>query len=148
MIYLGADHRGFELKEKIKTWLGEWGYEFQDLGALKYQPEDDFVDYAALVAREVVKKKGSLGILVCGTGAGMDIASNKIDGVRSILALSAEHARRSKIADFGNVLSLAVDYFSEPEVRKMVRFFLETDYSSEPRYLRRVEKIRQLEKNN
>jgi ribose 5-phosphate isomerase B len=148
MIYLGSDHRGFSLKEKIKIWLEDWGFKFQDMGAETYKKRDDFIDYALLVAEKVAKRDDSLGILVCRTGVGMDIAANKVNGVRSVLAISPEQVYQSKNDDHVNVLSLAVGYLSEPKLKKIVRFFLETEPSNEPRFLRRIEKIRQIEKED
>jgi len=148
MIYLGADHRGFALKEKIKTWLKDWGFKFQDMGAKTYKKKDDFADYALLVAEKVAKRDNSLGILVCSTGVGMDIAANKVNGIRSVLAISPEQVYQSKNDDHVNILSLAADFLSETKVKKIVRFFLETEPSNEPRFLRRIEKIRQIEKED
>lgn len=148
MIYLGADFRGFALKEKIKGWLNEWGEEYEDLGAQEYQEGDDYPDYAESVARFVVKKPAALGILICATGAGMDIAANKVGGARSVLALNAEHAHRVRQTDHANILALAAEYLSEEEVKKTIRFFLETEPSTEPRYLRRKEKVAQIELNH
>ncbi len=148
MIYLGADFRGFKIKEKMKAWLREWGEEFVDLGAVEYQEGDDYPDYAVLVAREVVKRPTAVGILACGTGAGMAIAANKVPGARAVLALSPEHAHRVRQTDHVNILALPAEYLSEEEVKKTIRFFLETEYSTEPRYLRRVEKIGQIERDH
>lgn len=83
MIYLGADHGGFSFKEKIKEFLKELKIEYQDLGNTKFEPEDDFVDYAVAVAKKVVETNGK-GILVCTNGEGMCIAANKIKGIRAV----------------------------------------------------------------
>ena len=146
MIYLGADHRGFALKEKVKTWLDKWNYKYQDLGAFKLDPHDDFPDFAIPVARAVVKGKESRGILICAGGAGMDIVANKIRGIRSVLAVTPKQVYYSRRDDHVNVLTLAADYLPVKEVKKSIRFFLETDESHEPRFLRRLAKISRLEK--
>ena len=78
MIYIGADHRGFELKEKTKVWLAEQGYEVEDVGDHVFDPGDDYVDYAIKVAESIEGNGGdSRGILLCGSGHGMDIAANR-----------------------------------------------------------------------
>jgi len=148
MVYLGADHNGFALKEKIKIWLRDWGYEFRDLGAAEFDQGDDFPDFGVPVAREVARRKGSFGILVCRSGCGMDIVANKVKGVRCILAVNSDQVFHSRKEDQVNVLSLPADFISEKEAKKAVRFFLETEPALDPRYLRRIEKINQLEKES
>jgi ribose 5-phosphate isomerase B len=91
-IYLGADHRGFELKEKLKSFLRDLGFDYQDLGASIYNKEDDYPDFAKLVGEKVVADLGSRGILICGSGIGIAIAANKIKGVRAGTALKSEQA--------------------------------------------------------
>jgi RpiB/LacA/LacB family sugar-phosphate isomerase len=82
-IYLGADHRGFTLKEKLKQWLESQGYAVQDMGAHVLTPGDDYTDYASAVGFNVAKSDDAKGIVVCGSGVGVDVVANKIDGVRS-----------------------------------------------------------------
>jgi len=85
MIYIGADHRGYPLKEKIAKWLYEMEYEFMDLGAASLDPKDDYTKYATEVASLVSKDKESLGVLICGSGVGVEVIANKFDGVRAEL---------------------------------------------------------------
>ncbi|HUW22300.1 MAG TPA: RpiB/LacA/LacB family sugar-phosphate isomerase [Candidatus Bathyarchaeia archaeon] len=148
MIYLGADHQGFALKEKIKKWLDDWDFKYQDLGASKFDPKDDFPDYGFMVAKEVIKRKDSWGILICGSGAGMDIVANKVKGIRSLLAISAKQVYQAKKDNHTNILCLAANFVSLKETKKIIRFFLETEFAQENKYLRRVEKISQVEKIN
>ena len=75
MIYLGADHRGYELKEKIKQWLEELGYQYEDCGALQYDKNDDYPDFATAVARKLEDSPQARGILICGSGIGICIAT-------------------------------------------------------------------------
>src|SRR3972149_6282523 len=110
MIYIGADHRGFQLKEEIKKYLAERGEKFKDIGNLKFEPDDDYPDFAVKVAGEVAKSpKKNRGILLCGSGVGVDVAANKVRGVRSALALSAWMAQAAREDDEVNVLSLSAD---------------------------------------
>ncbi len=87
-IYLGADHRGYQLKEKIAKWLFEWKYDFSDMGAEHLDPEDDYPVYAEKVASIVANEEESRGILLCGSGVGVDVAANKFDGVRASIGKS------------------------------------------------------------
>ena len=96
MIYLGADHRGFRLKEEIKKFLAEKNYQFEDMGNLAYDPNDDYTDFAKLVAKKVSEKpEENKGILICGSGVGVDIVANKFKGVRSALADDVQTAKQS-----------------------------------------------------
>ncbi len=148
MIYLGADHRGYELKERVARWLFEWGYEFLDLGASSYIPEDDYVKYASEVASLVGKEENSKGILLCGSGVGADIAANKFDGVRASIGKDTEQVRSGRNDDDMNILVLAADYTNENEAKEMVKKFLETKFGEKKRYKKRIEDIKRLEENN
>ncbi len=145
-IYLGADHRGFKLKGKIKKWLEEWGYEVRDMGNIEYEKTDDYPDYADRVAKKVQKK--GRGILVCGSGVGMSVAANKHKEVRSILGFDKEQVRHGVESDDGNVLSLAADHFKDNEARELVKVFLETEYGKEERNIRRLKKVTNIEKGS
>ena len=148
MIYLGTDHRGFELKEKIKQWLGEWRQPFEDLGNTVYDQTDDYVDFASQVARRVAESpQEHRGILLCGSGAGVDIVANKIKGVRSVLIWTDidNLVRDSRQKDNANVLSLPANYLTEEQAQKIVKLWLETPNASEERHLRRLQKITDLE---
>src|SRR5450830_1658807 len=82
-IFIGADHRGYELKEKIAKWLFEMEHAYQDLGALSLDPKDDYTKYAEEVASLVAKNPGSRGILLCKSGVGIEVMANKFDGIRA-----------------------------------------------------------------
>src|SRR3989304_5391868 len=101
-IYLGADHKGFELKEKIKQWFDD--YEWYDLGNLIYDQNDDYTTYAKLVAQKIQEDKNSLGILLCGSGVGVDIVANKFDGVRSSIGKNIDQVKAGRNDDNMNVL--------------------------------------------
>lgn len=146
MIYLGADHRGFKLKEKVKEWLEEWGEEYEDMGNVKYDPEDDFPDYAIKVG-EKVAKGGGLGILACGSG-GMALVANKIKGVWAVEAWDVERARHAKAHDYVNVLALPADVVSEGKAKEIIKVWLETVVKKEEKYQRRLDKIRKIEEDN
>jgi ribose 5-phosphate isomerase B len=148
MIYLGADHRGYKLKEKLKTFLKEEGYQFEDLGAHTINPSDDYPDNASLVAQKISEDpQNSQGILVCGSGVGVDIVANKIKGVRSSLVWLAdkELVKRSRSHDGANVLALPADYITDEQAKTIVKIWLTTAFSGEDRHKRRLAKIAALE---
>ena len=150
-IYLGSDHRGYALKEKIAKWLFEWGYEFDDLGAETYDEKDDYTKYASDVASIV--KSSSLsssarGILLCGSGVGVDVMANKFDGVRASIGIDPEQVKQGRNDDEMNILVIAADHTEEHDAKEMVKAFLETDFSGKARYERRLQDIKNIEANN
>lgn len=146
-VYIGADHRGFELKEELKDFLMN-EYEVEDLGNLALDPKDDYPDFAASVARCVAEDKEARGIVICGSGAGVDIVANKFDGVRAVLAGSPEEIRSAREDDNVNVLALASDFTGEEEARIISQTFLETKFKNEERHARRLDKIADIERSN
>lgn len=146
MIYLGADHRGYELKEKIKSWLSVWGYEYEDMGAHEYDKDDDYPDFAIAVAEKVATNHDNKGILVCGSGIGIAITANKIKGIRAGTAMKPEQVKASVNDENLNVLAFSADYTGEAEAQEIVKVLLETKFSGEERHIRRINKIKELER--
>jgi ribose 5-phosphate isomerase B len=149
-IYLGADHRGFALKEKLKQILVDEAYDVVDCGAATLVPDDDYPDFAGAVAAAVAKNPGDgsdgdRGIVVCGSGFGVDITANKFVGVRAALPMSPDHAYVARHDDGANVLALAADFINEETAQKIMKTFLSTPFDREERYRRRIEKIAKLE---
>src|SRR3989344_5278018 len=96
-IFLGADHRGFHLKERLKSWLEARGDSFEDLGATAFDPDDDYVDFAVAVAKKVAEvPEYNRGLLICGSGVGMDIAANKVKGIRATVAWNPDVAKQAR----------------------------------------------------
>jgi ribose 5-phosphate isomerase B len=146
VIYFGADHRGFKLKETLKDFLHGQGYEVADLGAATYEQGDDYPDFAAAVAKKVsAEPEGDRGILICGSGIGMDVVANKFRGVRAAVAISADQIYSARHDDNANVLSLASDFISEEDAKKIAGVFVATPFSGEERHRRRLNKISQIE---
>ncbi len=142
MIYLGADHRGFELKGQIAKWLTGRGYEFEDLGAYDYDHEDDYIDFAVPVAQRVAHHPDqNWGIVICGSGVGVDIAANKVAGIRCGLGFSPDQVHAARKDDGINILALAADNFAEVQALKLIEVFLDTEFIMSDKYLRRIEKI-------
>lgn len=148
MISLGADHGGFEVKKKVKEWLNRWHFKFEDLGNLVFERNDDYPDFASRVAQKVSQGKNDFGILICRSGHGMDMVANKFPGVRSALCFSLKHAKQSRQHEDANVLCLANDYLKEAEIKKIIRVFLETEFSGKERHKKRLGKIKKLEQEN
>jgi ribose 5-phosphate isomerase B len=146
-IYLGADHGGFKLKEEIKNWLKEWGHSFEDFGATKFDPEDDYPDFAWPVAVKVGHEKGALGILICRSGQGECIVANKAKGARAALAWNEQTAHAARNDDDANILCLAADYTTLDTAKKIVQTFLTTPFGTEERFLRRVNKVKKIDIN-
>ena len=147
MIYLAADHRGFPLKEKVKQWLTQWGYEHEDMGAFELDLTDDYPVYAKKVAESMVEIDDR-GILVCGSGVGVDEVANKFDGIRSGLAINKEQIYAARNDDNINVLALASDFIAEEEAKEIIKTFLDTEFADEERFNRRLKEVGEIEEEN
>lgn len=145
MIYLGADHRGFKLKEYLKSKLEEKSMPYQDLGNTVLDPQDDDVDFAQKVASKVAGEDGAKGIVICGSGVAASVTANKVKGIRCGQIFSPEMAKHVREHDDINVLSLAADVLDEKTAWEIVETFLTTKFSGEEKYQRRINKIKQLE---
>jgi ribose 5-phosphate isomerase B len=143
-IALGADHAGFEEKEKIKKTLDDLGVEYTDMGTTS--PDSvDYPDYAKMVADAVSDGEFEQGLLVCGSGTGMAIAATKVHGVRAAVAWNEDIARLARQHNNANVLSLAARFSTPEEMDKIVRAWFAADFDG-GRHERRVEKIDEIEK--
>jgi len=143
MIYLGADHAGFHLKEELKKYLRELGYEYEDLGNKELNPLDDYPDFAVKVA-EKVTGTGDLGILICATGLGMCMAANRVEGIRAITAWDDFTALTSREHNNANILCLAGKVLDDEAAKKIVRIWLKAEFTGEERHVRRLEKISEI----
>jgi len=138
-IPIGADHAGFELKNFIKELLTEQGYEMEDFGC--YSEESiDYPDYGHPVAEKVESDKDVLGILICGSGNGINMTANKHQGVRSALCWNKEIAQLAREHNNANILALPARYLSIEEAKEIVLTFLSTNFEG-GRHQRRVDKI-------
>jgi ribose 5-phosphate isomerase B len=142
MIALGADHAGFEYKEKIKQLLTSLGMAFEDYGTNSAE-STDYPDFAHAVAEAVGAGKAEFGILVCGTGIGMAIVANKHNGVRAANVESAEAATMARAHNNANVLAVGARLTAWEKVPEIVKTFLSTKFEG-GRHQRRVEKIHSL----
>ena len=144
-IAIGSDHAGFEDKEKIKHQLDELGVEYEDVGTNSAESVD-YPIYAKKVAEKVVNGEAEQGILVCGSGNGMQIAANKVHGVRAALAWNAETAKLARQHNDANVLSVPARMIPPEEVAKVIESWLSANFEG-GRHARRVDEITEMEKS-
>jgi len=142
-IYLGADHRGFRLKEHLKKYLSKKKIIVQDLGATRLLLKDDYPKYGLAVGRAVAKNAHDFGIVVCGSGIGITLAANKIRGVRAGLASSAAQASQGRREDHMNILGIAADFTSQATAERMTSAFLTAIPGRSARYRRRTRQTNQ-----
>ena len=145
-VAIGSDHAGFEDKELVKQQLDRLGVEYEDVGTTSTESVD-YPIYAERVARKVASGEVEQGLLICGSGNGMQIAANKIHGVRAALAWNAETARLAREHNDANVLSVPARMISSEEVERVVESYLNAKFEG-GRHARRVEEISELEKEN
>lgn len=138
-IAIGADHRGVEYKSRVIEMLNELGHEVKDFGPNTEEPVD-YPDFGFKVARAVADGEVDYGITICMTGNGMNIAANKIKGVRAGLALNAEMAYLARLHNNANVLTLSAKYTNENELKQILKEFLNTQFEG-GRHIARVQKI-------
>jgi len=141
MIYLGADHAGYKLKEFLKNNFDKRKIKYSDLGTYSEEPVD-YPDYAFKVARKVAKEKNAKGILICSTGAGMCIAANRIRGARAVLAYDKYSAKMSKMHNDANILCLKGWNVSFKKQAELVVIWLKTKFENIPRRRRRIAKLK------
>lgn len=142
-IFLGSDHAGFELKQKIAVYLRGQGHDLQDLGDTQADPEDDYPDFVLPVAHAVAGNAEARGIIFGGSGQGEAMAANRVRGVRAAVYYggSAEIITLSREHNNANILSLGARFLSEEETHVAVDHWLTTPFSGEVRHVRRIQKL-------
>jgi len=145
-IYLGADHAGFYLKKELIKYFGIKGYDVEDCGAFEMDEDDDYPDFCIKCAEKTAKDKGSVGIVIGGSGNGEAIAANKVKGIRAAVfnGGSVEIGKLAKQHNNANVLSLGARFISADEAKKAVTLWLDTEFEG-GRHQRRIEKIAKYE---
>ena len=138
-IFISSDHAGFELKESIKDYLIKKKIEFEDLGP-KNDSRVDYPDYAHKVARRVKINKSNVGILVCGSGTGMNMAANKHKNVRAAQCFNLKSTKLSRLHNDANIITLGSRLISKKNALKFVSILLNTKFDG-GRHLKRVKKI-------
>lgn len=138
-IAIGSDHAGFEYKEKIKAFLSEQGHEVQDFGTLSTNSVD-FPDFAHPTAEAVEKGDAVYGIVICGSGQGVNMTVNKHQGIRSALCWNTDVARLSRQHNNANIIALPARFVAVEYAIEMIEVFLTTDFEG-GRHENRVNKI-------
>jgi len=145
-IAVGSDHAGFELKSRVVALLEAEGHEVMDVGATS-EESADYPLYAELAARLVAGGEAERGVVVCGSGVGVSIAANKVDGIRAVNARDAEEAEIGRRHNDANVLALAGRRLGERDAAAIVRAFLAADFEG-GRHGRRVDQIAAIERRS
>ena len=142
-IYLTSDHGGFDLKEKLKKYLSEQGYDVEDVGPQVKDPQDDYPDYALRLVRKLRADDYGWGIAICRSAQGMCMALNRNPGIRAGLAWSVEEAKKVRQHEDANAVCLSGDFISEKENIAIVEAWLNEAYmgQKEPRHARRLDKL-------
>ena len=145
MIYLGADHAGFKLKEQIKKYLQTQKLKFQDLGNFKFVKDDDYPEFGFKVAKAVAKNPQNRGILICGSSFGVCIVANKVKGIRAVSICNIKDAKLSREHNDANVLCLSGWDLKSEKAKKIINIWLRTKFSKAKRHLRRIAIIKRYE---
>jgi len=148
MLYLGADHRGYQLKEELKAYLKEKNILFEDLGNRSYDENDDYPDFAQKVAEKISHEPENLGLLICGSGLGMTTVANKFKNVRAALCFSSFLAEKARNDNWSNILCLAADLTDTQTAKRILDAWLKTPFGQDLKYQRRQDKIKNIENNN
>lgn len=146
-IFIGADHNGYKLKGELASWLEEQGHAVTDVGAHELDSTDDYPDYGIKVARAVAENPDDrVGLLLCGSGVGMAVTADKVQGIRAALIHDPEIAAAARRDDAINILALGASYISVTEAKQVIEQWLATPFSGEERHKRRIKKIEDYEK--
>lgn len=149
MIYLAADHRGFQLKETLKQVLLNQDLPVQDMGAFSFDESDDYVDFARLALEKIIDNPGlHKGIFICGSGHGMNMAADKYKNIRAVMGFNRYVAVQSRQHENANVLIIAADWVKEKEAQDIVSDWLNAEFTKEERHVRRLKKISAIEDKN
>lgn len=145
-VVLGSDHAGFQLKERVKAELREYGFQIDDVGTFSRDPVD-YPDIAAKVAHQILSGKAQRGVLLCGSGVGASVAANKFPGIRAAICHDIYSAHQGVEHDDMNVIVLGARVIGDEVAAELCRSFLNATFSGEERHVRRVGKIHALEEN-
>lgn len=147
-VYLGSDHAGFELKQRIIEHLTESGHEPVDCGAFSYDPEDDYPAFCIAAALRTVADPDGLGIVIGGSGNGEQIAANKVPGVRCALAWSVETASLAREHNNAQLIGIGARMHSEADALAIVDAFVTTPWSNVDRHQRRIDILAEYERTH
>jgi ribose 5-phosphate isomerase B len=144
-IAVGADHAGVPLNERVIEELRSHGHEVEDFGTHDDNQPDDYPDYALLVGQAVQRGQAEIGILICGSGAGVSVAANKLKGIRAVMCSDTYTAHQSREHDDCNVLCLGARVIGPELAMEIVRAFTKARFTNEERHRRRLQKVAEIE---
>jgi len=146
-LYIASDHGGYQLKRRLVRYItNELNLEIEDMGPFEYVEDDDYPDYVIPLAKRVAKTKNARGIVICKNGIGVCVAANKTKGVRAGIGYSLMAAQTMVEDDNTNILCLAAKGVTQGHAMKIVKRWLNTEFSKAPRHKRRLKKVAKLEK--
>jgi RpiB/LacA/LacB family sugar-phosphate isomerase len=145
-VVLGSDHAGFELKQQVLEYVRELGHEVLDVGTHD-SSSVDYPDFAEAVGKAIMNNKADRGILMCGSGIGSVIAANKIPGIRAGICHDCYSAHQGVEHDDMNVMAIGARIIAIALARDLVKIFLEAKFSEEARFMRRLDKVKKLERH-
>ena len=141
-LFIAADHRGFELKNLLMEYLQEKNIRIEDMGNYEYEAEDDYPDFSKKVAQAVLQNpENFLGIVICGSGVGVCIVTNRFNGIRCGLGFEESQVKHMRENDHVNVLALASEYINLEKAKLLIDAFLAGKPRAEEKYLRRIKKL-------
>ena len=140
-VFIGCDHAGFSAKDEVIDILEQLQASYEDLGAYEFDENDDYPIIAKKVSKKVVETKDSMGILICGSGTGMSIASNKVNGIRAVVGFDSYEAKLARSDENANILCLRSREFDHSKYYGIIKAFLETNFSNEKRHIRRMNQL-------
>ncbi len=140
-IYIGSDYRGFETKKSLLEFLATSNHTVNDMGDYEFVEGADFNDSAVAVSKAVRENRGSMGILICGSGHGMTIQANRFKGIRATLCDSVDAVITARKSDDANVLCLSADRVDIEKAKEITAKFLETDFEPLERRIRRMNRL-------
>lgn len=139
-VYIGTDHAGYDLKEKIKSYLIELGHECEDMGAFELEKDDDYPNFAKPVAQAVADNSDAMGIIIGGSGQGEAMCANRIHCARAAIYYGGnlDIVKVTRMHNNANILSLGARFVNEAEAKSAVKIFLDTPFLNEERHTRRI----------
>ncbi len=142
-IFIGADHNGYQLRNSLVAYLRRAGYDVNDEGDTKLEPEDDYPIFAAKVVNDILASDDpdARGILICGSGQGMCMAANRYKGIRAAMGYNRNSVLASRTDDDANVLCLAADDLDKSKANVLIETFLNTKFAGAPRFVRRLRQL-------
>lgn len=143
-VAVASDHGAFEYKEVVKEMLKDMGHEVEDFGSYGLESVD-YSDYAAPAAKSVADGKNDRGIVICGTGIGVSIAANKVNGIRCALCGDPVSAKLTREHNDSNVLAMGQRIIGVELMKEIVRVWINTEFSNDSRHQRRIDKVMKLE---